>query len=300
MHHYVKSFKVFLQLEKSLSKHSIEAYIRDVNSLLLFLNQKNSELKIEKITLKELQNFITNLHDLGMEANSQARTISGIKAFFKYLLLEDIISKNPAELLQAPKSIRKLPDTLSYTEIQNILDCIDVSTAEGTRNKAILETMYSCGLRVSEVLDLKITNILFTDEIIRVIGKGNKERLIPIGDSALHFITIYLNAYRLSMKTDDTNSDILFLNKRAKRLSRVMIFNIIKKLSQTAGIQKNVHPHTLRHSFATHLLEGGADLRAVQDMLGHASISTTEIYTHLDREYLKETLNTFHPRYKRN
>ena len=233
-----------------------------------------------------------------MTATSQARIISGLKSFFNYLILEDIIQSNPTELLEAPKTARKLPDTLAFEELEKLFDAIDMSTQEGTRNKAILETMYSCGLRVTELTELKISNIYADVEFIKVIGKGNKERLVPIGASALKFIQIYVENIRAHIVPKKNAEDILFLNRRGGKLSRVMIFYIIKELTNKAGIQKNIHPHTLRHSFATHLVEGGANLRAVQEMLGHESITTTEIYTHLDRNFLKETLNTFHPRFK--
>jgi integrase/recombinase XerD len=233
-----------------------------------------------------------------MSATSQARIISGLKSFFNYLMLEDIIKSNPTELLEAPKTARKLPDTLAFEELEKLLNAIDMSTQEGTRNKAILETMYSCGLRVTELTELKISNIYADVEFIKVIGKGNKERLVPIGASALKYIQIYIETIRAHIIPNKNAEDILFLNRRGGKLSRVMIFYIIKELAKKAGIHKNIHPHTLRHSFATHLVEGGANLRAVQEMLGHENITTTEIYTHLDRNFLKETLHTFHPRYK--
>lgn len=295
---YLKGFKAFLRLEKSLSDHSVSAYLHDVVLLFSFIQQQDREISLEEIDLKLLQRFVKSIHGLGMSAASQARIISGIKAFFKYLLLEDMIRKNPTELLESPKSGRKLPDTLSIEEVNLLIDTIDVSTPEGTRNKAILETMYSCGLRVTELIELKISNIHADVGFIRVIGKGNKERLVPIGDSALKFILIYKDNIRVHVQPVKNNEDFLFLNKRGSKLSRVMIFYIIKDLALKAGIKKNVHPHTLRHSFATHLVEGGADLRAVQEMLGHESITTTEIYTHLDREFLRETIVRFHPRGK--
>lgn len=275
----------------------MEAYIHDVEKLFQYIELHDPEKSLNEIDLKLLQEFIKWIHELGMTATSQSRIISGVKGFFKYLLLEEIIDVNPSELLESPKTIRKLPDTLSIEELDLLFNTIDVSTAEGTRNKAILETMYGCGLRVSEVCSLKISNIYPDVEFIRVIGKGNKERLVPIGASALKFILIYLNSYRNQIAPTKNNEDILFLNRRGSQLSRVMIFYIIKKATELAGIKKNIHPHTLRHSFATHLVEGGADLRAVQEMLGHESITTTEIYTHLDRDFLRDTLNRFHPRY---
>jgi integrase/recombinase XerD len=253
---------------------------------------------MEQIDLTMLQGFLKWIHELGMTPTSQARIISGLKSYFKYLVLEDVIKKNPTELLEAPKTSRKLPDTLSIEELELLFNAIDLSQAEGTRNKAILETMYSCGLRVSELTELKISNIYTDVEFIRVIGKGNKERLIPIGESAIKHIQFYKEGYRNHIAPKKNCEDVLFLNRRGGKLSRVMIFYIIKDLTAKAGLKKNIHPHTLRHSFATHLVEGGADLRAVQEMLGHESIATTEIYTHLDREFLRDTIHRYHPRYQ--
>lgn len=295
---YIKGYKSFLQLEKSLSENSVEAYLHDVEKLYQFMLMSFPDMKQEDIQLEQLQAFLKWIHEAGLSATSQARIISGLKSYFKYLLLEDVISINPTDLLEAPKTMRKLPDTLSIEELEKLLNGFDLSTPEGTRNKAILETMYSCGLRVSELTDLRISNVYSDVEFVRVIGKGNKERLIPIGSSALKFIQIYLENIRVHIQPQKNCEDILFLNKRGGKLSRVMIFYIIKDVTMKAGIRKNIHPHTLRHSFATHLIEGGADLRAVQEMLGHESISTTEIYTHLDRDFLRDTLNRFHPRYQ--
>jgi integrase/recombinase XerD len=297
---YIKGFKFFLQLEKSLSENSVEAYIRDVQMLASFLNHEHPELALKDISQRDLRQFIENIHSIGMSVASQARIISGIRSFFKYLLLEDEITHNPAELLESPKALRKLPDTLSIEELEKLLLQIDLSTPEGTRNRAILETMYSCGLRVSEVIQLKMSNIYPDVGFIRVIGKGNKERLVPIGQIALKYILMYQTHIRCHLLPAKNCEDILFLNKRGGQLSRVMIFYIIKDLCSKTGIQKNIHPHTLRHSFATHLVEGGADLRAVQEMLGHESITTTEIYTHLDRDFLRDTLDRFHPRHRNN
>ena len=294
---YIQGFKAFLRLEKSLSDNSVQAYLHDVALLFQFIRLQKQGIEITDIQLKFLQQFVQYIHDLGLSAPSQSRIISGIKSFFSYLLLEDIIHTNPTELLEAPKSSRKLPDTLSVEEINLLISVIDVSTPEGARNKAIIETMYSCGLRVSELITLKISNIYTDVGFIRVIGKGNKERLIPIGSSAIKYINIYKENIRVHVTPKKNQEDFLFLNKLGTKLSRVMIFYIIKELALKAGITKNVHPHTLRHSFATHLVEGGADLRAVQEMLGHESITTTEIYTHLDREFLRETIRQFHPRY---
>ena len=293
-----KGFTAYLQLEKSLSENSVSAYLQDVEKLEQFLQAHHPTIQLEEITTSILQSFLQWIHELGMSATSQSRIVSGLKGFFKYLMLEDILSINPTELLESPKTSRKLPDTLSVEELDLLFNSLDLSTPEGTRNKAILEVMYSCGLRVSELTELRISHIYAQEQCIRVIGKGNKERLIPIGSSALKYISIYAENIRVQIKVANKCEDILFLNRRGGKLSRVMIFYIIKKATEQAGIRKNIHPHTLRHSFATHLVEGGADLRAVQEMLGHESITTTEIYTHLDREFLRETLTRFHPRYK--
>ena len=295
---YKKGFKAYLQLEKSLSDNSVEAYLRDIEKLTQYFTQNNVLKKPAEITLKDLQQFVKWVAELGMTDTSQARIISGIKAFYKYCLLENISQTDPTTLLEAPKLKRHLPDTLSVEEIETILSQIDLSKPEGGRNKAILETMYSCGLRVSEVVNLKISQLYLDVGFIRVIGKGNKERLVPIGSSAVKYITIYKNSIRIHIQPQPGNEDILFLNRRGSKLSRVMIFLIIKDLSAKAGIKKTISPHTFRHSFATHLVENGADLRAVQEMLGHESITTTEIYTHLDREYLRKTLQNFHPAFK--
>lgn len=295
---YKKGFKAFLQLEKSLADNSIQAYLRDIELLTQFLLQTNDAKSPEEIKLADLRKFIKWIAELGMNASSQARIISGIRAFYKYCSLEQIVVADPTTLLEAPKKKRSLPDTLSFSEIEQIIAAIDLSKPEGTRNKAILETMYSCGLRVSEVVSLKISQLYLDLGFIRVTGKGDKERLIPIGDSAVKYISIYRNEVRKHLEPKKGKEDILFLNKRGSSLSRIMIFYIIKELTAAAGIKKSVSPHTFRHSFATHLVEGGADLRAVQEMLGHASITTTEIYTHLDREFLRKTLQDFHPGFR--
>lgn len=292
---YIKGFSSFLQLEKSLSENSVEAYVHDVHKMVQYVTIQKQSPTLAEIDLTLLQEFIAWLHAIGMSSTSQARIISGLKAFFKYLMLEEVLESNPAELLDAPKTKRKLPDTLSFYEIELLMSAIDLSSPEGTRNRAILETMYSCGLRVTETIELKISNIYFDVGFIRVIGKGNKERLVPIGESAIKHIQLYKDYSRSQIAVKKNNEDILFLNRRGSKLSRVMIFYIIKSLTEKAGLQKNIHPHTLRHSFATHLVEGGADLRAVQEMLGHESITTTEIYTHLDREFLRDTLHRYHP-----
>jgi integrase/recombinase XerD len=296
---YIKGFEAYLLLEKSLSKNTVDAYTLDVQKLLQFLQINNTVKNVEDIVLKDLQLFLIFLNELGIQRNSQSRIISGLKAFFKYLLLENIINNSPAALLEAPKSNRKLPDFLSVTEINSMLAAIDHSHAEGTRNRAIVEILYSSGLRVSELVNLQISLLYLDAKILRVIGKGSKERLIPIGREAIKYLQIYIDTIRRHQTVKKEAEDIVFLNRRGGKLSRVMIFYIIKNLANLAGIQKNIHPHTLRHSFATHLLEGGADLRAIQAMLGHESITTTEIYTHLDREFLRETLLQHHPRYKK-
>lgn len=295
---YKKGFKAYLQLEKSLSDNSVQAYLRDIELLTQHLQEKKSMKTPSDITLKDLQQFIKWITELGMQASSQARIISGLRAFYKYCLLEHISMTDPTTLLEAPKLKRSLPDTLSFEEIETMIQQIDLSKPEGGRNKAILETMYSCGLRVSEVVVLRISQLYLDVGFIRVTGKGDKERLVPIGSSAIKYINIYKNTIRVHLDIKKGNEDILFLNKRGGKLSRVMIFYIIKDLASTAGIKKTVSPHTFRHSFATHLIEGGADLRAIQEMLGHASITTTEIYTHLDREFLRKTLEQFHPGFK--
>ncbi len=295
---YKKGFKTYLQLEKSLADNSVEAYLGDIEKLTQFLQEASSLKTPADIDLKDLQCFLKWVAELGMTPASQARIISGIKAFYKYCVLETISRTDPTVLLEAPKLKRALPDVLSFDEIENILAQIDMSKPEGGRNKAILETMYSCGLRVSETVNLKISQLYLDVGFIRVIGKGDKERLVPIGSSAIRFITSYKNDIRVHTQPKHGNEDILFLNSRGTKLSRVMIFLIIKDLVRKAGIKKTVSPHTLRHSFATHLVEGGADLRAVQEMLGHESITTTEIYTHLDREFLRKTLEQFHPGFR--
>ena len=295
---YKKGFKSYLQLEKSLSDNSVQAYLRDIEHLTQYIQQTGELKNPSELNLKQLQQFLKWITELGMTASSQARIVSGLRAFYKYCLLEHISRTDPTTLLEAPKLKRHLPDTLSFEEIEKMLGQIDLSRPEGGRNKAILETMYSCGLRVSEVVGLKISQLYLDVGFIRVIGKGDKERLVPIGSSASKYINIYKKEIRVHVQPTKGNEDILFLNKRGSKLSRVMIFYIIKALALKAGIKKTVSPHTFRHSFATHLVEGGADLRAVQEMLGHASITTTEIYTHLDRDFLRKTLEQFHPGFK--
>ena len=295
---YKKGFKTYLQLEKSLSDNSVQAYLRDIELLTNYLQESQALKNPAELVLKDLQQFIKWIGEVGMLASSQARIISGLRAFYKYCLLENIAAKDHTTLLEAPKQKRSLPDTLSFEEIEKMIQQIDLSKPEGGRNKAILETMYSCGLRVSEVVGLKISQLYLDVGFIRVTGKGDKERLVPIGSSAIKYINIYKNEIRIHLEAQKGNEDVLFLNNRGRKLSRVMIFYIIKDLAAKAEIKKTVSPHTFRHSFATHLVEGGADLRAVQEMLGHASITTTEIYTHLNREFLRKTLEQFHPGFK--
>jgi len=295
---YKKGFKAYLRLERSLSENSVEAYLRDIGKLTDYLQATQQEKAPGAITLKDLQAFVKWVGELGMTATSQARLISGIRSFYKYCVIEQICTTDPALLLEAPKTRRHLPDTLSFEEIESMIAQIDLSSPEGGRNKAIIETMYSCGLRVSEVVNLKISGLYLNVGFIKVTGKGDKERLIPIGSAAVKYIQLYQNSIRCHQTIQPGFEDILFLNRRGRNLTRVMIFYLIKGLAQKAGITKVISPHTLRHSFATHLVEGGADLRAVQEMLGHESITTTEIYTHLDRDYLRDTLQRFHPGFK--
>jgi len=295
---YIKGFKSFLALERSLSENSIQAYLRDIEKLIQFMEHSQLDLKVDELKYSHLKDFISWINKMGLSARSQARIISGIKAFYKYLLLEDIVTKNPTELLESPRIGRKLPDVLSIEEITKIIDTIDLSREGGERNKAMLETLYGCGLRVSELIGLQISNIYFNEGYIRIVGKGDKERLTPIGEVALKQIRIYLESVRVQQNIVTGNEDFLFLNKRGRKCSRVMVFMLIKDLVEKCGIKKKISPHTFRHSFATHLVDGGADLRAVQEMLGHESITTTEIYTHLDRSHLQEAIRDHHPRFK--
>lgn len=290
----IKEFKYYLKVERSLADNSIQSYLRDINKLANYcIDIKKNE---KSVTTKDIRNFISHLVSEKISPRSQARIISGIKAFYKYLILEDYITDDPTLLIENPKIGLKLPEVLSVEEIELIISSIDLSKKQGQRNKAIIETLYSCGLRVTELINLKISNINFNDEYIKVIGKGNKERLTPIGSNALKYIQIYVNEVRIHKKISKGNEDIVFLNNRGSKLSRVMIFTLIKNILKKIGIKKKVSPHTFRHSFATHLIEGGADLRAVQEMLGHESITTTEIYTHLDKDYLRSNIMQFHPR----
>ena len=293
---YVQEYENYLKLERSLSSNSVDAYVHDVIKLKQFLEISNSDLNPLQVTITELQNFIEYINELGMTAYSQARIISGLKSFYKFLLYEGELDQDPTTLLEAPKLGRKLPDTLNIHEIDQILEAIDHSKPEGMRNRAMLETLYSSGLRVTELVELKLSNVHFDVGFLRVIGKGNKERLVPIGREALKFIRIYQEEVRVHLEIAKGHEPFLFLNRRGKKLSRQMVFMYIKDLVAKSGLNKTVSPHTFRHSFATHLIEGGADLRAVQEMLGHESITTTEIYTHLDRDYLKQVIQEYHPR----
>ncbi|MBF70018.1 MAG: tyrosine recombinase XerD [Crocinitomicaceae bacterium] len=291
----IKGYENYLKIEKSLSSNTVDAYIRDINKMDGFFNSEDSKKKINSINHEDFQNYLTHLNELKINARSQSRVISSMRSFFKYLMIEKIIDNNPSELLENPKTGKKLPEFLTIDEIDLMVSQIDRSKSDGERNIAILEVLYGCGLRVTELIELKISEIYWKEGFIRIIGKGNKERLVPLGKIASKHLKIYLDEIRVHQKIDNQFVDHVFINKNGKKLSRVMIFKIIKKLTEKAGIQKNVSPHTLRHSFATHLVEGGADLRAVQEMLGHQSITTTEIYTHLDKNYLKQNILDYHP-----
>ena len=287
-------------LEKGLSEHSISGYTDDVTKLEKWSSEQSPSLSPIDITYDHLRSFINWINDLGLGAKSQARIISGIRAFYKYLFLENLIRDDPSELLEGPRLQRKIPDVLTYAEIEQIIAAVDLSHPQGHRNKAILEVLYACGLRVSELVGLRLSSYFPDSGLLRVIGKNNKERIVPIGTGPIKHLNLYIeNDRRLLKKIDDDCTDIIFLNRRGRNLTRVMIFNIVKQMTAAAGITKKVSPHTFRHSFATHLVEGGADLRAVQDMLGHESITTTEIYTHLDTQYLRETIMNFHPSNKK-
>ena len=293
----VNEFKNYLKLERSLSNNSIDAYLLDIRKLTSFISENYStSLSIENINVSIIESFIKHLFKSESSTYSQARIVSGLKSFFNYLLLEEKIDINPMELIDAPKLVRKLPETLSIQEIENIINAVDLDSKEGMRNKAILETLYSCGLRVSELVNLKVQNLFLDIGFIKVLGKGMKERLVPIGTKAAECISIYMKEYRTNLNISEGFEGYLFINRRGKNLTRNMIFIIVKDLVKKAGLNKTISPHTFRHSFATHLIEGGADLRAVQEMLGHESITTTEIYTHLNKNYLKEVVNKFHPR----
>ncbi len=292
----IKGFASYLKLEKSLSHNSVNAYVHDVVMLTQFLELSKLNTEPDHIVLKDLEKFLVWINEIGLTPRSQARIISGLKAFYKYMLMEDIMNDSPAAYLDSPKLNRKLPVVLSLEEINILLAQIDLSKPGGVRDRAMLETLYSCGLRVTEMISLKLSNLHFDIGYVKVLGKGNKERLVPVGDEAIKHITIYRDTVRTHLEIKKGFDDVVFLNARGRSLSRIFVFQQIKQLAALAKIKKNISPHTFRHSFATHLVEGGADLRAVQQMLGHESITTTEIYTHLDREYLRETIMRFHPR----
>ena len=290
-------YKNFLKLERSLSDNSISAYVNDISKLIFFLKTENKELiKCSDVDSKIIREFVGYIYNLGISSYSQARIISGIKSFFNYLLIEEKIKLNPTQLIESPKLDKKLPDTLNIVDIEKILSSIESNSFEGVRNRAIIETLYSCGLRVSELINLSFQNLYLDIGFIKVIGKASKERLVPIGSSAIKYIKIYNEDYRKNINVKSGNEGFLFLNRRGSKISRNMIFIIIKKIAKKLNLEKNISPHTFRHSFATHMIEGGADLRAVQEMLGHESITTTEIYTHLNKEYLREVVKKYHPR----
>lgn len=292
----IKDYTYYLQFEKAFSENTISAYIADINKLAQYLELNNINALPVNIENSHIKQFLEWAYDLGMTSKSQARVLSGIKSFFKFLVLDDIIETNPATFIDTPRIEKKLPTFLSLIEIDKIIESIDLTKAEGQRNKAIIETLYSCGLRVSELINMKLSHSYFDKQFIKITGKGDKQRLVPISNSAIIEIKKYFAEYRNNLKIKPDSEDIVFLNRRGGQLTRVMIFTIVKQLVKIANIKKNVSPHTFRHSFASHLIEGGADLRAIQEMLGHESITTTEIYTHLDREYLRSEIINFHPR----
>jgi len=296
---YRRGFDAYLRLEKSLSQHSVDAYKHDIEKLTTYLEENSIALQPSGITLNMLQDFLKWLNQTSLNARSQMRIISGIRAFYKYLLLENLVTDDPTQLLDMPRTGRKLPEFLTINEVERLIGAIDLSKPEGERNKAIIETLYGCGLRVSELVNAKISGIYFNEGFMRITGKGDKERLVPFSGKALKQIQLYMREIRSHIDIKKGNEDFLFLNRRGRKLSREMIFMIIRDLALIAGIHKTIGPHTLRHSFATHLVEGGADLRAVQEMLGHSSITTTEIYTHLDRTFLRENILDHHPLYKK-
>lgn len=293
---YLRSFKTFLRLERSMSANTVSAYLNDIGKLEHYLDFANKNFDVDRITNEDIKLFITWINELGMQATSQARVISGLKSFFGFLLMESVIKEDPTVLLEMPRITKKLPDTLNVEEINAIIGAIDASKPEGMRNKAILEVLYGCGLRVSELILLRISNLFPEVQYLKVVGKGNKERIVPIGSTALQLLRIYLTEVRVHIAIKKDNEDYIFLNRLGTSMSRVSIFNMVKELAERAGIKKIVSPHTFRHSFATHLIDGGADLRAVQEMLGHSSITTTEVYTHLNRDYLKSIITDFHSR----
>jgi len=294
-----KGFKAYLILERALSDNSVEAYLRDMSKFVEYLTIAGEEKGPLAIQRKDISGFLGYIYDLGLGERTQARMLSGLKAFFKFLLMENMLDRDPCALITGPKLSRKIPDVLSVEDIDNILSAVDLSQPQGHRNRAMLETLYACGLRVSELITLRISNLYFDEDYIKVTGKGNKERIVPIGEEAVQQNLFYIENYRRQLTIAPGHEDFLYLNRRGKSLSRVMVFMIIKDLVAKIGLDKNVSPHTFRHSFATHLVEGGADLRAVQDMLGHESITTTEIYTHVDASYLRDTIMTYHPRNQR-
>jgi integrase/recombinase XerD len=298
-HSYISGFVAYLKLEKSLSVHSVNAYRHDITKLAEFIEESHLNLQPGAISLQDMQEFLKWIYASGLSARSQMRLISGIRAFYHYLLLENIVDNDPTELLESPRIGRKLPDFLRLDEIESILAAIDLSKPEGTRNHCIIEVLYACGLRVSELVNLRISDLMFNEGFIRITGKGNKQRIVPIGDRAIHLLENYMKLVRSHQDIRKGHEDIVFLNRRGSKLTREMIFTIIKQTTILAGIHKKISPHTFRHSFATHLVEGGADLRAVQEMLGHESITTTEIYTHLDREYLRAEVISHHPLYQK-
>ena len=290
----IKDFKSYLKIERSLSINSVDAYVRDIYKYAEYI--KTNNISVLKTNLEDIRGFIKEINKIGISARSQARFISSIKSFYKFLLIEGFISNSPAELLASPKIGIKIPTVLSIDEVNKLIKSIDLSSKHGERNRAIIETIYACGLRVTELINLKISNIFFKDNFLKIIGKGNKERLCPIANKTLSYLKIYIDEIRNHSIIKEKDSDIVFLNNRGSKLSRIMIFLLLKKYAEIAGIKKNISPHTLRHSFATHLIDGGADLRAIQEMLGHQSITTTEIYTHLDKEYLRSNIISYHPR----
>jgi len=303
----INGFKSYMQLERAMTSNSVTAYLNDVNKLRIYMQGKDKIIAPEFVSLQDIKDFIADLNRIYFSTRSQARLISAIRLFYKYLMIEKLITNNPIQLLEAPKIGRKLPVVLSVNEIQRILDAIDLSNPSGVRNKAIIETLYGCGLRVSELINIRLSNFFFDDAYIKVLGKGSKERLVPVGTYALKEIDNYLKGVRIHLNIKPEYKDILFVQVPVRLppknehwlsggISRIRVFNIVKQLAEKAGIDKNISPHTFRHSFATHLIEGGADLRAVQEMLGHESITTTEIYTHLDKEYLRDAIITYHPR----
>ena len=292
----IQQFEGYLRLEKSLASNSVEAYGRDIRKFQQYLVFERVHARPDQTTTRLLRDFLNTLTDLGLGATSQARVLSGLKAFFSFLIMEDLLKTDPTDTLEAPKTGRHLPDTLSYPEVETLLGAIDLSTDEGLRTRAVLEVLYSSGLRVSELCGLRLSNIASDQGFMKVLGKGNKERLVPVGREALKHLNFYLSAVRGHLDIKPGSEDLAFLSQRGRPLSRITVFTAIKKIAALAGLRKTISPHTLRHSFATHLIEGGADLRAVQEMLGHASITTTEIYTHLDRDYLRQVITEFHPR----